>query len=329
MNPTQHQKLEVLAAQFNKRNEHINFPLRLLYFSPGTCVDLLAKNPTLLRAIDLSQRMSGDKDDQINDAAGRPIVPQLTDRMDNDEWNWRISLMQRHANGGYLDGVSRLLSGRDSKKGFWSLVNIDAQPSDMPFLDDPLSERRPKDDVENLFPNMTPTQAGIVSVIAPRVTLGTESTANYTSVPRPEWTGYVADDEAGFTEAANFVKAPKGGEAVPRKAATAQMFYEFVVAKRKSDPTRAEKAEKLLLAYVLRKGITDGETKMLQFREVVGKHNSTLKERTGIIVPFRELLDALIDGKTVKFGYTRNEKTDAVTGIVINVLKKKAAKAGN
>jgi len=326
-NPTL--KLDELAAQFNKRNEHIGFPMRLLYFSPGTCVDLLAKNPSLLRQIGVSQQMSGDKDDQINDAAGRPIVPQLTVRMDDGGWNWRISMMHRHSNGGYLDGVSRLLSGRDSKKGFWSLVNIDARESDMVFFDDPLSERKPKDDVINLFPEMTPSQAGIVSVIAPRVTLGADSTDNYTSVPRPEWTENVEADPEGYTEAADFVKAPKGGEAVPRKAATAQMFYEFVVSKRASDPTRATKAEKLLTAYVLRKGISDGETKMLQFREVVGKYNSTLKERTGIIVPFRELLDALIDGKKVKFGYTRNPKTDAVTGIIVNVLKTKSAKAGS
>lgn len=290
----------VLAGAFNAAMETVGIAWRIEQITPQQAADQIAANPDLLKKFGLSQKMSGDKDDQVNDKKGRPMTDHLARRMEADDWKWYLSIMYRLPNGGVVDGLTRLLASKQSGCSFWTLVYIAAEADDFKYFDEVQSGRSNKDFVLNGDVNVTPAQASIEATLLPQVFLHLESDTetSHTQVLSDQFLP-VKDDYPEAVESATKFVMNRG--AIPRKNMIALLHFTHVGGPRAKNPASSEA---LLAAYVTGMYTNVNGKQMYDLRHAVKANQHWLRE-DGILPALEIALDAAAEGLNFEFEYVK------------------------
>jgi hypothetical protein len=315
------------AELFNRFTKKFKIALSLDLVSPADAIDILEKNPALLRKHEgLSQQMFGDADDAaILDGKGRPFFQTLVQRIQEDKWRWYFGIIARTNIGAVLDGITRLISIAKAGIPCWVLFYNDAKPEDFYMYDDEASARIAKDVLKGY--GLPDAMAAVLAVVAPKAAGATNEDGTYKRVSRDTWFAYYKKNEKELTQAYEFVQTAKGEDPVIRQNLTAYMYFKHVSRKGTKD---TEKAKRLLQIYKDGFGATNKvEAMMSDLRQTFKTHGAVLHERNQCMPLFVKVLRSAVAGKMVKYEVKSRTKKGRTTWFIDYPDEKKVKKAPN
>lgn len=311
----------VVAETINVVLRRVGLALRFEYITPGDAKRQLEQNPELLRAYGLSQKMSGDTDETIEEAKGRPFVNTLIERIKEGRWRFYFGIIARCPNAAIIDGVTRMIAIAKAGIPVWVLTYNAADPKDFYMYDDEASARTAKD----IFGTMGyPSEiSGVLSVITKKAAGATNEDGEYKRVIRDKWVRYFEAHKDALIEAFQFVKTTRGEPKVIRKNLTALMYFKWV-----SRPgcKHAKDARRLLTVYKTQLASTPEEREMVILRDGFSKF-AELHERNQCLPLFTRVLRSLLtEGKGIRYNIDKSDINGSYITRVIYAVDKKTAK---